>query len=368
MKKPGRLSALAMEMLRLMLIPAALIADERPRWTITGDLRLRAESDWSSTAPDGSERADRNRLRARARLAMDWRVSNLLTATGRLRTGHPQSQQSPHITLVPRSGETRPGLLIDRLFIGAEWRRADWCVGRCGHPFWLQNELLFDDDLFWDGITVILDSDRGTLRAMTAFVPDGDANLDLTDRGVILGAQYVTNLRGMTVGIGFNRIEDPSGAANPVLLDEDSSIWSLSARHAFQLGAGPLTLGLDLMHNSDSPSPEHSLADEREGIVVSATLGKPNAPGDWQVGMYWARIEKFAVVPYLAQDDWVRWGSATQTRSSNFEGTELRAVRRISTDLDFVFRLYLVKGIEPESPVSAKEDGNRARLDLNWKF
>jgi hypothetical protein len=64
----------------------------------------------------------------------------------------------------------------------------------------------------------------------------------------------------------------------------------------------------------------------------------------------------------FAQDDWIRFGSATQTDSSDFSGHELRASYAISKTLNVVSRLYLVDAI------TTIQDGNRFRVDLNWKF
>jgi len=39
----------------------------------------------------------------------------------------------------------------------------------------------------------------------------------------------------------------------------------------------------------------------------------------FQLSYYYAHIEKYAVIDYLAQDDWVRWENSNMTRSSNFK-------------------------------------------------
>jgi hypothetical protein len=75
------------------------------------------------------------------------------------------------------------------------------------------------------------------------------------------------------------------------------------------------------------------------------------------------------VVARLAHDDWLRWGSGTDTRSSNFEGHEFRFAYAFGPSLNVMLRVYSVKGIELESATAVElEDGNRARLDLNIAF
>ena len=64
----------------------------------------------------------------------------------------------------------------------------------------------------------------------------------------------------------------------------------------------------------------------------------------------------------FAQDDWVRWGSSTQTDSSDLKGHEFRYAQQLTRSLQVMVRLYLVKAI------TSVQDGNRVRVDLNYRF
>ena len=83
---------------------------------------------------------------------------------------------------------------------------------------------------------------------------------------------------------------------------------------------------------------------------------------DWLLGYYYAYIETFAVNASYAQDDWHRFGSGTQTDSSDFKGHEFRAAYAISRALNVMARLYFVDAI------TSGQDASRFRLDLNWRF
>ena len=58
----------------------------------------------------------------------------------------------------------------------------------------------------------------------------------------------------------------------------------------------------------------------------------------------------------------MRWGSATQTDSSDLEGFELRAAYGLGGGQSVVARLYLVEAI------TSGQDGSRFRVDYNFKF
>ena len=57
---------------------------------------------------------------------------------------------------------------------------------------------------------------------------------------------------------------------------------------------------------------------------------------------------------------WERQGP--QTDASDFEGHEFRAGYALSANINLLARLYFVEAITTE------QDGNRFRLDLNWRF
>ncbi|MDP7397065.1 MAG: hypothetical protein QF541_09355, partial [Lentisphaeria bacterium] len=102
--------------------------------------------------------------------------------------------------------------------------------------------------------------------------------------------------------------------------------------------------------------------DRNDGWDVYAKLGSLKEPGDFLAGYYYARVEKYAVARHLSQDDWFRWGSATQTRSSDYKGHEIRVAYAFTKKINLVARGYLVDAI------STGEDGKRFRLDLNVKL
>ena len=72
--------------------------------------------------------------------------------------------------------------------------------------------------------------------------------------------------------------------------------------------------------------------------------------------------EARAVLAPYAEDDWVRWGSAVETRGVDFEGHELRFDYTLTRSLGLVARGYFVESL------STVEDGKRWRIDLNYRF
>jgi hypothetical protein len=149
----------------------------------------------------------------------------------------------------------------------------------------------------------------------------------------------------------------------------DYAIGALNAQFATEVAGLPVNFGVDLYKNFESysvgPSDPFITAgnkDEDFGYVLSATVGSLKEKGNWLLGYYYSHLEQFSINDSYAQDDWVRWGNGPQTRASNFEGHEIRAAYAVLDNLNVVARWYLVEAIK------GIEDGNRFRLDVNFKF
>lgn len=155
-------------------------AEWTDRIAIEGDMRIRAQGDRAAsgnTAPDvllagalasGATRApdlsaatasglatantegSRDRLRLRARLGVNAKVADTVTAGLRLSTGSVSDRVSTNQTL--GQNFNRQALLVDRAFIRldpSEW--ASLSAGRIANP-WFSTDLVWSDNLNFDGL------------------------------------------------------------------------------------------------------------------------------------------------------------------------------------------------------------------------
>ena len=347
-----------------------------PRLAIYGDVRLRAESDWDSRQSDGMERADRDRLRVRARIGFNYAYDEHISFGARLRTGNPQDQQSPHQTLGDEF-ETK-GVNFDRAFVKGTWSHGWVWGGKNVSPFWAQNELFWDEDVTPEGVAAggVFKLGESAVRLKPTagyFIIEGSGSSNsFGDKSHMAAAQVALEAPlsrvDLSGAVGYYAFSDNPATTDIALADMDYAIWVAGARAVFKT-ARPLSIGVDYMRNVEDYAPTLFNEDQDTGYVFQINLGQLKQRKDWLVGYYYAHIEKFAVVARLAQDDWLRWGSASDTRSSNFEGHELRLAYAFGPSWNVMLRLYDVEGIELESPTAvALEDGRRARLDFNIAF
>lgn len=361
---------------------AGVAIDDSGKLSVYGDFRGRLEADWDSLRSDGSQRDDRNRLRVRFRVGLEYKANENISFGFRVRSGSDDSQQSPHITVVDfddnNTGDAHFNL--DKWYFKYSTGKVSAWLGRNSLPFWKADELMLDDDVTLAGLGFTYNGKRVTFNAGYFSNPAGMKNFT-GNTGV---AQVVWNTAvgdtKLVFAGGVLAIDaDPNNSNNGLLLDNngarDYTIWIGNVQASLTAMNRPLKLNLDLLHNSENYSASDPDAfsafhrDETDGFVVSARLGDAGDRGHWMFGYYYSHIETLALNNSLAQDDWVRWGNATQTRASNFKGSEFRAVVGLGNKMNVVARLYVVEGIKLRSATSLdKEDGNRFRLDFNWKF
>lgn len=106
--------------------------------------------------------------------------------------------------------------------------------------------------------------------------------------------------------------------------------------------------------------------DGTDGVVAAVAVG-PGKPDQrktwaWEIDYTFGYVEKLAINASYAQDDWVRWGSGSQTDSSDFRGHEAGLRYWLTEAVDVHARFYSVEAI------TTRQDGLRFRIDLNYKF
>jgi hypothetical protein len=348
----------------------------KPALTFSGDARLRFERDWDSQTSAGAARADRNRMRARARLSLGYKFSDAWSFGARVRTGNPDSQQSPHLTFHSNDDVTDDlEGAFDRYFVQFKQDSLTAWAGRNTTPFWQQNEMFWDEDVTPTGVAVTHDSKfaDGSLTATAGafYLPDGMTSLN----GTLVGGQLKYGQKypdgQLTLAAGLYSLDGKRGATH--LRNRNGVrgylIGILSAQWSHPLDTGlPLVLGADLIKNFENYTATDALpfaarhADETSGWVLSASYGSTKNPGDWQFGWFYSHIETLAVNASYSQDDWARFGSATQADVTDFKGHEVRYTYVIAPTLNVQARLFFVEAI------TSIQDGKRFRVDLNWRF
>ena len=348
-----------------------------------GDFRFRVEHDWNSRKPDGSFRDDRSRLRYRLRIGFSKNWDQNWSAGARIRSGNIMDQQGPHLTIGGGSnaefGLAQVG--FEKAYL--QYRSNKWLawIGKQDYPFYKEHELLWNDNVFPEGMAAI----RKWKKFDNWNMQFGGAYFILRSNGqlfnldsYLLTAQTLQSFKSrigtINYHIGilyFHQLPDvPDGQQNYWM---DYLILTQSIYGKWVLGNKPLKVGADVYLNfSDYEQGlvSSSLIDQTHGVVACAKYGNLSRKGDWSIHVYWTYLERFAIVDFLAQNDWARWDYSSQnasgSRLSNMRGMELRLGWQITPFLNAVARFYQVDQLVPYGEYS--ETGTRFRIDLNAKF
>lgn len=356
--------------------PAATSQDEERKLQWQADFRLRFESDWDSRRAVGIKRLDRDRLRIRARFGLTFAPTSMLSFGTRVRTGSRRSQQSPHITIVDFDGFPTfdHEVLLDKWYARVVGERFSVWGGKNSYPFWKQDEFFWDDDVTLAGGAGSYKTPwKGwdfTLTVGYFALPDGGVGFNGRLGAGQLALSTTAGPVAFTAAGGVFFFDGAPGAEHLRRGNgaRDYTLWVGNLQAKWQAWGQPVTLGLDVMHNSENYSPTDpdpftaANHDQRNGYVSLVTVGQLSRKGAWLIGYYYAHIETLAVHASYAQDDWVRWGSPTQTDSSDLKGHEIRLAYAPLANANLVARLYLVEAI------TSVQDGKRFRLDFNYTF
>ena len=367
----------------LLLALGALFCQQSQALTISdelkiyGDFRIRLESDFNSQNDSGAERDDRDRLRARARVGFTFSSRDDIEVGVRLRSGSDASHQSPHITLIDFDDNDTgdADFNADKWYFKYKGDTSSFTAGRTGISFWKQNEMFLDDDVTPVGLGYSLNAGGVGFNAGYYTMPVG-----MQEFAGNLGTLQVT----LKSDVGSGSFSGALGYAlyNAEMNDGDSAMFQEgngTRDYRILVASGQLKfdqikLGLDYYRNNEDYSATDTNAftamhrDEDTGFVFSAAHGS-TSPQSWLFAYYYLDMEALAVNSSFAQDDWVRFGSAAETRATNIEGHEFRVAYGLAENMNLVFRAYLVDAIELRRASStAKEDGTRLRLDFNYKF
>lgn len=380
MKRPRKLRAgkTALTLCALVLAaPASAAIYQSETIKFYGDFRTRFEADWDSKRSNGVERDDRNRVRVRARVGFNYTPDETWDFGMRLRSGSDDSQQSPHITILDFDDNDTgdANFNFDKWYLKGKAKYGNLWVGRNSLPYWKQNELFWDDDVTPAGIggtykRAMGEKSKLEINAGYFTAPAGMQAFT----GELGTAQVAYHANAFTIAGGLINIKANPNSRQETLdiLREnnglrDYSTWIVSGQWRTKAGGKPLKIGADIMSNTEnysSTDPDQVTADnhdQTDGYDIFALWGSTK-PQQWLLGYYYARIEKLAVNASYAQDDWVRWGSATQTDSTDLKGSEFRVAYGLNKQQNLVARLYIVESIK------TVQDGNRLRVDWNVKF
>ncbi|WP_308993494.1 putative porin [Mariniflexile litorale] len=355
---------------------------EESKLSFYGDFRFRIEQDWSSKKADGSFRDDRSRLRYRVRLGLNYLVNQSTSMGVQIRTGEPNKQQDPQLTLGDAYKEfgTLP-VGFEKIFFQTNFKGFFTWIGKNTFPFDKNNELFWSDNVYPEGIFL-----KKSIATKSNFI----FPIDISGGHFIIGSSgksfnkdsYMEGFQLSSILFNdrlklfpsfylFKNIPNiPDGGDTFAM---DYTIFHLGSQ--LKLYKSPLiNLEMDfysnLKDNNGVTGIPSNLVKEKNGLVGGISYGQLKTNGDWAFKFTYSYLEQYAAVDFLAQNDWARWDYSSfgspDGRLTNFKGVELVSEYMLNKSMKLKVKYYLVEQIVPYGDF--KETGNRIRLDFDFKF
>jgi hypothetical protein len=362
-----------------------------PNFTFKGDFRYRNETIDQEYSPK------RNRDRIRARAGFVAKVNDTIKTEFGLATseasaiGDGGDPRSSNQTLT--NGNSRKGVYIDVAY--AEWQpHADWkfTAGKMKYP-WVRagQSVFFDGDVNPEGLAVnfahgdffassfynVLE-ERNTVGSGSAVRASGESTMG----GAQVGWKPLLGPGRLTLGASYfdansvqHRVPAYSAAngntttnagcfnASTGCLASDFDLIELFGEYTFNVAGRPLALYVDYFKNDKAINKLDS------AYSTGFLYGKASDPRTWEIGFYYAKVEKDALYGEYIDSDWsggntdgkggvVKFGYAF-AKNWTFNGTYFLN----KTNLDVAATAG--NGV----PVGTfNRDYKRLQLDMNFKY
>lgn len=313
----------------------------------SGDLRFRTETFRNQGFDAVAESADRNRLRIRARLALDGTIDKHFDWGMRLATGIFTDPITTNQTLTDTF--ERKGFSLDRAFV-----RYDSKTDKVGvqlvagkfEPTFRRTQMVWDDDVNVEGASEALYFKTKTPLRQIKFVAfelpfnevsggkdgvlyGGQAQTDWQFSHVVTAnvnlsyydwnhADQIIGLLGAATNVVNGGIQNGAGvtgnqngalgtsnrlvrnaAGTPIGFLAGFNLVDILGNLTWQAsGRWPVSFTFDYVHNATG-----RVKDEKDAFWVGGQVGQTREKGDWLFGYYYTRIEQDAVlVPFNFSD------------------------------------------------------------------
>jgi hypothetical protein len=342
---------------------------------IYGDVRFRTELDRDSKKSNGDMRADRDRFRFRFRFGVKYTLNENFEFGGRIRSGNADNAQSPHVTI--GDGFNSKDLSIDKAYIKFKKGNFYVSVGKNSMNMWEPDEMLWDGDVNPEGIALgnkfkIGDNSKLAMNA-GYFILNNNTVTEMVDGKPVSKQTFGKHSNAAFGQMKFcTKIGDNKLILAPGMLraytEQDLGInyQIFSTFVQFKMKNG-FNINFDYFMNMEDYEGKVDPAYEDQKTGMSVTAGYP-LTSKLSAKVSYAQVQKYAVIDMFAQDDWMRWGNNTMTRSSNYGGFGVVLKYKVAKNMNTQLKYWNVTGLKKGTGHTDLETGSRIRLDFNIKF
>jgi hypothetical protein len=302
--------------IRMGLIAGALVtsvaAQAQTAWTdkvtLGGDLRVRQNREFNEQTPGPSN--TQNYTQIRARLTASAKVNDAMTANFRLATHNNNLSNVSSNDTLGDGGTASEKSTFDLDLAYGDWRVMQGLVasvGKAPNPFWQagKNEMMWDADLAFDGVTAKWAADMDKLKPFVnasynwIALNEADASAAGVTNTMLLGVQA-----GASMGLG-DKMKGTLAAAyhsfNNGTQNLGGNFWlaNVGAEVSTEMVMNmPLAVYVDWVQNQGSRD-----ENEKTGWIAGVTAGQLSNVGSWQAWYNFREVGADAVLNGAADSE-----------------------------------------------------------------
>ena len=307
-----------------------IVPESARNWKWSGDIRLREE--YRNRTGDGT---DTNRQRIRFRYGFDAKVADDLKVGARLATGSTADPISTNQSF--NSSFNHKTIVLDRAYVQytpelAGLTQTMLSGGVIANPFWTVGQLMWDDDLNFDGAAVKLTKELGP--SVTLFTNDGvfSLNTDVVQSSTLWSVQGGVTLKPfvdstqetlkhtkITGALAYHDYMNVTGkASNSTAITnaggtkgnssglKDLNLFNPTFELASDAFGVPVSTFADWVHNTGASTNDN-------GFQIGLKVGKAKKPLDlkegWEGGYYFERLDPDATFGAFTDSDFGNGGT-----------------------------------------------------------
>ena len=359
--------------LSLLLITILQAGYSQNNLKIFGHITTGPELNRNIRLSNNSTRANYDRLLLKMNFGFKYLYDNF-TFSGRVSTGNTGNQRSAYVDLGNHTFSQK-SIFLDKAYI--KYKHNGWIawLGKNSINLWKTNEILWDNDLKPEGVAM-----SKKLHFYGDYVPEFKINTGyfLIGNNPYDSLQTPTtferqnNLSFFQLQMSFN-VNRHSFILSPAFMHArlTKSLpynmlavmfrYTLFYRNRYYLYANYYR---NLNHYKNQNLIDPNLHNQKSGFDIGINLPYQQ----FRLKLMYAYIEKYAVIDFLSQDNWLLPDFSQSHSGSNFKGWNARLVYKINHNFSVIFNAWYEQQIRQYTAQNGLFEATRMRLEFNFKF
>ncbi len=359
--------------LSFLLITILQTGYSQNRLKIFGHISIGPELNRNIRLSDNSDQPNYDRFLLRMNFGFKYLYKDF-TFSGRISTGNTGNHRSAYVDL-GNHAFSQKSIFLDKAYI--KYKHNGWTawLGKNSINLWKTNEILWDNDLKPEGIAIskkihFFGDYVPEFKINTGFFLIGNNPYDSLPNPTTFDRQNNLSFFQLRTSLNVNRhrfILSPAFMHARLTKSLSYNMLAVMFRYGF-FYRNRYYLYANYYHNlshykNQNPI-DHNLRNQKSGFDIGISFPYQQ----FRLKLMYAYIEKYAVIDFLSQDNWLLPAVDHSQSGSNFKGWSAQLNYLISHGLSVALNLWYAQQIQHNITQNGLFEATRMRLEFNYRF